>query len=123
MVVFYLGLELVSREELDGEGEPTGQGSERGSALGGAPVRRRRRAGRGRVDGEHDATVRRSSGEVHGQRARAREKVRGGRERELEQGEGESLASGFIGRERGEGAREERPVASKPLMAAVTTIE
>jgi hypothetical protein len=65
MVVFYLGLELVSKEELDREWEPAGQGSGRGSALSGALVRWCRRAGRGHADGERGAAVRRSSGEVH----------------------------------------------------------
>ena len=34
MVVFYIGLELVSREELDEEGEPARQGAGKGLSVG-----------------------------------------------------------------------------------------
>jgi hypothetical protein len=116
---------LVSREELDGEGEFAGQGAGKGLGVGVAENGR----------GEARAPVWRLDG------ARLRRAGRGGgapvvdgvaRERERErtwEGErtrvkGESSV-GFYREGEGEAPRRgrERPTTSKPLMAAVTTIE
>jgi hypothetical protein len=116
---------LVSREELDGEGESIGQGVGKGLGVGVAGNGRgEARALVWRLDGARLRRAGCGGGALAvDDVARERERMREG-ERARVKGEGESSV-GFYREGEGEAPRRgrERPVTSKPLMAAVTTTE
>jgi hypothetical protein len=124
IVIFYLGLMLVHREELGEQGAAQGGLGGQGTGTTRARCRRTVRAqpgqGTTRMIRRAPRTVAASSGEVRVWHARARKRVRGGRER-ARAGERRAWPSSIYREKKGRGRDAREEVPGRPLMAAAIT--